>query len=132
MSILPPIPVEGYQRTGDRHFLKLTVMPLVPTTCPPDVVDPPANKIFGKILTQPGLDQAVVNNIAGMSGGPIFGLKPVGGKFHYWVIGIQSSWFENSRIVCFCPAFEFFTALKEAIRRIQAGELPRAATEEAP
>jgi hypothetical protein len=43
-----------------------------------------------------------INSPVGMSGGPILGFnfdEPV----RYWVVGIQSAWLENSRMVFGCP-----------------------------
>ena len=54
-----------------------------------------------------------MDDIAGMSGGPIFGVKLVDGRLRYWVIGIQSSWVERSRVICFCPSLPFFALIKE-------------------
>jgi hypothetical protein len=45
-----------------------------------------------------------LNSIKGMSGGPIIGTKgtPDGG-FKYWIVALQSRWYEKSRIALGCP-----------------------------
>jgi hypothetical protein len=47
-------------------------------------------------------------DIKGMSGGPIFGLiETADGKVGYTVIALQSSWYEDSRIILGCPIHVF-------------------------
>jgi len=138
--LLTGIPAESYERTDDQHLLRLTIIPLEPTQ-PPTGLDPietqgvedaiasdfPAQ--YGKIITQPGLDQAYIANIGGMSGSPVYGLKAEDGKLKYWLLGIESSWFEQSRIVKFHPSICFFTAFRLAIQQIHARESPSVAGE---
>lgn len=47
-----------------------------------------------------GEDGAVqsFDNMNGMSGGPILGVKDLAGKPRYWIVGIQSGWDPESRI----------------------------------
>lgn len=104
--------------TGPQQF-RLVCLPLKPA-------DPPAGAIverrtFARIALDPERDQVVVNDIAGMSGGPIFGVRTSGTEVTYWVIGIQSSWYLPSRVISFCPAAEFFEILKEAWLRCRTG-----------
>ena len=48
---------------------------------------------------------AGVTSIKGMSGGPVFALQHVAnGKLRYWLVGVQSSWLPDKRIVAVCPA----------------------------
>jgi hypothetical protein len=60
-----------------------------------------------------------VRDIAGMSGGPIIGLKlGADGTGRYWFIAIQSSWYSRERIVCASPlAFvrDFVVSVMKAI-----------------
>jgi hypothetical protein len=44
-----------------------------------------------------------VDNIKGMSGGPIFGFRIRGDELHYRIAAIQSRWWANSRIILGCP-----------------------------
>lgn len=55
-------------------------------------------------------------DIQGMSGGPIFGLKPDtnSNTYDYRLIGIQSAWNERDH-VALCAAYPFLYALKSAI-----------------
>jgi len=43
-----------------------------------------------------------LENLTGMSGGPIFGIR-FSEEIRYWVVAIQSSWLPNQRIVFGCP-----------------------------
>jgi hypothetical protein len=119
--LLAGIPDESYEMMGTRHTLKLTVMPLIPALRPSSLIDSPSeNRVFAEILTQPQLDSVFVTDIKGMSGGPIFGLKESNGVLRYWLIGIQSSWYPDSRVISFCPIRQFFAAIKKAIKMTQA------------
>lgn len=92
-----------------------------------DPVDPPAearvvqNRTFARIRAAPG-DKARVKDIAGMSGGPVYGVRTKGNIFSYWVIGVQSSWLQGPRIISFCGAAPFFAAVKDAVRRSQQAD----------
>jgi hypothetical protein len=131
--LLTGIPAETYARMGNQHLLKLTIIPLEPTEPPTEVPrvdtggveggiasDFPAQ--YGKIITQPGLDQAYVASVKGMSGSPVYGVRSEEGKLKYWLLGIESSWFEQSRIVNFHPSICFFTAFRLAIQQIHERE----------
>lgn len=47
--------------------------------------------------------EADVENIKGMSGGPIIGVKREGEAARYWIIGIQSKWRESERKTAASP-----------------------------
>jgi len=119
--LLVGIPNESYEYVDNRHTLALTVVPLAPAEAPENVVvTSDESKIFGKMLSQPTLDAVNVTDVRGMSGGPVFGVRGVDGQARYWLIGLQSSWYPDSRIVCFCPVQRFLYAIKEAIQRVVA------------
>lgn len=44
-----------------------------------------------------------IDNIEGMSGGPIYGFKKTDAGLVYWVIAVQSGWIERRRITFACP-----------------------------
>lgn len=112
---------ESFEVVGGRDTLKLTLIPLAPSTAPEGVVDSgEGHRVFAKMLSRPDLDAVQVTDVRGMSGGPIFGLRECGGEVRYWLMGLQSSWYPDSRIVCFCPILRFFAAIKEAIRMTRA------------
>jgi hypothetical protein len=44
-----------------------------------------------------------IDNIDGMSGGPIYGFKKTDAGLKYWVVAVQSGWIERRRITFGCP-----------------------------
>lgn len=57
-------------------------------------------------------------NIVGMSGGPIFGLRGTSdGGLRYWVVAMQSRWFEQCRIILGCPVPIFADLVSQAMYR---------------
>jgi hypothetical protein len=44
--------------------------------------------------------KTVVNDIDGMSGGPVFEVLRNGEQWHWRLVGVQSSWFRNLQLVC--------------------------------
>jgi hypothetical protein len=48
-------------------------------------------------------DRTPIDDIAGMSGGPIIGFGKAGGKDAYWPVAIQSGWLPKRRITFGCP-----------------------------
>ena len=54
---------------------------------------------YGKLLPYSDGRNDVVNNIAGMSGGPLLSVERHNNQILYRLYGIQSRWFENSRII---------------------------------
>lgn len=59
------------------------------------------------------------DDIDGMSGGPVFAVRKVSEEnrdvYTYWIIGVQSSWHRNARVVEVCPILELGETLREAI-----------------
>jgi hypothetical protein len=71
--------------------------------------------IYGKIdLTKPD-DEEPLNDIRGMSGCPLLGIQFDGGKAHYWIIAIQSGWFEEQRIITACRLKPFAEHIRDSI-----------------
>jgi hypothetical protein len=107
---------------GSSKQYKLLVIPL-------DLCEPPANaknkeqRVFAKI--RPPTDGSKgVADVAGMSGGPIYEVVVRDDSLTSWAVGVQSSWFPESRIVSFCPAGEFLDALVKAVERLGQQDLP--------
>lgn len=131
--LLTGIPADSYERSANQHLLKLTIVPLQPTQPPAGVLQADASSVegaiaadfpaqYGKIITQPDVDTAYIANVQGMSGSPVYGVRAEDGQLKYWLLGIESSWFEASRIVKFNPSICFFTAFKLAIQQLGEGE----------
>lgn len=114
--LMAGVPAESAHagRTGATR-IHLTALVLDPTERPAEakVVD---GRTFAKIRAAPK-DRAKVNDITGMSGGPVYGVRTKANTFSYWVIGVQSSWFSGPRVVSFCGVAPFFAAVKDAVLR---------------
>lgn len=66
------------------------------------------NMFYGCINISPefGRTHQPLNNIEGMSGGPIFGFKKMqNGECRYWIVASQSSWYKQERIIVGCPVW---------------------------
>lgn len=70
------------------------------------------NKFFARLADD---SEHFVQDIDGMSGGPVFLLRLVDGNWKYKVIGVQSSWYPSSRIVAVCPIATFGEALEPIV-----------------
>lgn len=79
---------------------RIVVAPLEPTNPPAGVGQKAENQFFAKLKSDP---VGFVNDIDGMSGGPIFALKKIGEEWKYSIIGVQSGWYPRARIVAACP-----------------------------
>lgn len=119
--LLAGIPHESQAVVNERTVLKLTLMPMKPASPPSHVKDAPDTRIHAQLISQPGLDPVTIDDIAGMSGGPIFGLRADSERMHYWLIGVLSGWYAVSRIAYFCPLPRFLAAIKEGIRQAVGG-----------
>lgn len=78
------------------------------------IYDPPSEVIvnyprfYGKIPDNLSNSENDIEDIDGMSGGPIFGFKKdAEDKLRYWVVALQSGWFKNFRIITACPVQNF-------------------------
>ncbi len=114
--LLAGIPDESMAVVSHRTVLKVTLMPMKPAAPPTHVKDAPDARVYAQLISQPGLDSVAIRDIAGMSGGPVFGLRAGTERMHYWLIGVQSGWYDVSRIAYFCPLPRFLAAIKGGIQ----------------
>lgn len=91
---------------------RVVVAPLEPADEPAAAGPKAQNQFYARLKDD---SASVVNDIDGMSGGPIFGLKKVEGTWKYSVIGVQSGWYRQSRIIAACPFSSFALALEELV-----------------
>ena len=93
----------------------------------------PVNEIPADLIKEYGrcyasLDRSSIGStdnqfdIEGMSGGPIFGLKPTtqpnSSHYEYRIIGIQSGWYKSSDHIAFCAAQPFIETLEQCIKKV--------------
>lgn len=58
-----------------------------------------------------------VPKIEGMSGGPIVGMKQTPQGIRYWIVALQSAWYERSRIIKACPVQIFGIIIDELFKQ---------------
>ena len=92
---------------------KVVVIPLNSTSPPPLAEEKAQNQFYAKLAED---SEQVVKNIVGMSGGPVFMLKYVDETWKYNLIGVQSGWYPESRIIAACPFTTFGEALEPFVR----------------
>lgn len=86
-------------------------------TPPPEAKPTQYERFFGKLRAKD------ITDIKGMSGGPIYGLgQDSAGVHRYWVVGIQSGWFQSSRIIAATPLPVVGQLIEKAMRA--ASETP--------
>jgi len=66
-------------------------------------------------------DEPGLQSIVGMSGGPIIGWRRnSAGRLYYGLVAIQSTWWEESRVLMACPAARYISALDHTIQKANA------------
>ncbi|WP_207848785.1 MULTISPECIES: hypothetical protein [unclassified Pseudomonas] len=106
------VPSESISENASKITAQVVIIPLSPANPPRDVGQKAENQFYAKLMDG---SEEVVNNISGMSGGPIISLREVDSVWKYKVIGIQSGWYSDSRILAACPFSSFAEALERAV-----------------
>jgi len=89
------------------------LIPMDPIDILPDDLEvPKADRFYAKIREGMDLD------LRGMSGGPVFGFrtKP---QLEYWIVAIQSGWYQQHRISVGCRMQTIGWMVSEAIRKMK-------------
>lgn len=111
--VLVGIPTETVAYDGKTIILaKFVMTPLHPSDAPPLAEQKVLNKFYAKLADE---SENFVSNVVGMSGGPVFELKNTNDVWKYSVIGVQSGWYPNARIVAVCPFSTFGLALEDVV-----------------
>jgi hypothetical protein len=113
------IPSESLDRVGRAH---LTISP---TFVPLEIVDVPAGVALShpsqecaRLIDESNAAGVVLNDMAGMSGAPVYGFRMVDGRLKYWLVGIQSGWLKTRRLALVYPVRPFLEATKAAVDRM--------------
>lgn len=61
----------------------------------------------------------VLNDMDGLSGGPVFAMAKVDGKRRYKVIGVQSAVYSPTDIIAACPFANFGAALEHIVKEVR-------------
>lgn len=91
---------------------RIVVAPLVETDAPLLAERKAENQFYAKLATD---SEGVVNDLDGMSGGPVAMLKYVDERWMYSIIGVQSSWYKGLRTIAACPIRSFTEALRPVV-----------------
>ena len=119
--LLVGLPKETLVQRGSRMDAAPTLIPLELVDAPTLLEKPLHPDVFVARLLQS--DQPVVENVDGMSGGPIFGVwREDSGVVKYQLVGVQSGWLRPSRRVTFYATLPFFNAVAEYFRKRNAGD----------
>ena len=105
------IPAETHRVIGSTLHARLIFIPMEKADAPEGEEGNPY-LFFGRLARSDDPLHPDVANIAGMSGGPVFGFKTVNGTLRYWAIGVQSGWRSTARIANFCMLPAFLQALE--------------------
>ncbi len=111
--VLVGIPSESVNFDGESVIrARVVVAPLRPAETP-DFAERKAEYQF--YATPLDGSKASFEDADGFSGGPVFALKKVEGKWCYGVIGVQSAWYRPSRTMAICPFTSFALALEPVL-----------------
>lgn len=118
------IPSETVSFDGETIIsARVVVAPIEQVSKPAIAGQKSQNQFYGRLQ---GDSTGVVKNIDGMSGGPIFALRKVEGIWRYTVIGVQSGWYPESRIITACPFISLGTALEQVVSDVRAAQADHA------
>ncbi len=111
------IPSESVSYDGVTEIkARIVVAPLEHAAAPPLAGRKAENQFYGRLKEDTA---GVVRDIDGMSGGPIFALKKVGAEWRYSVIGVQSAWYRDARVIAACPFSSLGAALEEIVTEVR-------------
>jgi hypothetical protein len=112
------IPSETVSYDGKTSLTaKLVMAPLLPADAPPLAGQKSQNQFYARLVDG---SERLMKDVDGMSGGPVFMLKYVENVWKYNVIGVQSAWYRDSRILAICPfsafGYELELIVEKALR----------------
>jgi hypothetical protein len=121
--VLVGVPAETVTHDGNSLITaKVVSVALKETDAPEGAGTKAETQFYGRLIDG---SEAVVRNVEGMSGGPIFATKRIDGNMNYKVIGVQSAWYPGRRVIAACPLSSLGLGLENAVR-IARDELARA------
>lgn len=111
--VLVGVPTETVSHDGGSLITaKVVSVAVEETETPKGAGDKAENQFYARLID--GSD-AVVRNVEGMSGGPVFATKRANGNLKYKVIGIQSAWYRDTRTIAACPFSSLGLGLENAV-----------------
>jgi hypothetical protein len=73
------------------------------------------NQFYARLMDG---SESVIENVDGMSGGPIFATKRCEDGLRYKVIGIQSAWYKSTRTIAACPFASLGYGIETAVNEL--------------
>ena len=108
--VLMGIPSESVSYDGESILsARMVITPLTEAAVPELAERKTANQFYATPLAG---SEAFFTNADGFSGGPVFALKQVDGRWLYGAIGVQSAWYPTSKTFAVCPFTSFVLALE--------------------
>ena len=112
------IPEESVRRSGESTIkCGFAIAPMRRAELPPDGFVKRENQFYSKLDDDPS---AVIKDLKGMSGSPVFSCKIENGQLYYRLLGVQSAWYRSLRIVAACSIASFGMAVKQALDDVSA------------
>lgn len=107
------VPSETVEYDGKTNITARFVMaPLVKTRAPNQAGAKVDNQFYALLADG---SEAFVQDVDGMSGGPVVAVKCVEQVWKYWIIGVQSAWYKSQRLIAACPLSLFALTLEELV-----------------
>lgn len=106
------IPSESVSYDGETIIMgQLALMPAELADEPTAAGGKVENQFYARLQ-----DVGEIQDIDGMSGGPIFAFKRIDGNWKYSVIGVQSAWYPTTRVIAACPFESLGIALENIVQ----------------
>ena len=123
------IPSESVHFDGTTHLTaKVVTIPLQKSPVPPTAGDKSANQFYATFAASP---EGYIDDLDGMSGGPVFSLhKHEGMDWEYRVIGVQSAWYRMQGVLAICPFESFGNAIAQVVAEAQRISASQGGSEE--
>lgn len=102
------------------------LVPLVPADAPSVAGEKSKNQFYAR-LAEPS--DPYFRHPDGLSGAPLFSLNYSDGRWLYHVIGVQSSWYSESRVMAACPFITFANEIEAIVAAALAIPAEQAGTE---
>lgn len=114
------VPSETVSYDGETVIsAKVIVAPIEPVDQPAGARLKAKNQFYGQLQDD---SLAILNDVDGMSGSPIFALKKIDETWKYLVIGVQSAWYPRSRVIAACPFSSFAATLEELVENVRSSD----------
>jgi hypothetical protein len=114
--MLVGVPSESFQVEGEEGSMKFVMIPV--SQYQGQDLPPRGCSVLAKLPDNPADPTHRVESVVGMSGCPVFKINTLeAATKKYWLVGIQSSWYQQARVVRITPVEVLVDALENAIER---------------